>query len=80
MCYRDCPDFLPFDTWTVIVTNIGQVYDGTDEESARDTYWHYVDVSKSGAGRAGNEQVTLCRNGEPLREYTPPDFGDDCDF
>lgn len=80
MTYRDCPDFLSFDNWTVLVSNIGQVLDTTEEESARDTYWHYVDASKLGIGRAGNEQVTLCRNGEPIREYTPPDFGADCDF
>ena len=54
------------DTYQVIVGNIGTVYDGDCLEKATATYNEYVEQSQSGTGRAGNEEVTLFKSGEPL--------------
>jgi hypothetical protein len=58
-------------TLEVIVGNIGSVYRGHDETRARMHYNEYVDQSKSGRGRAGNELVTLFINGEEKESYEP---------
>jgi hypothetical protein len=57
------------DRWEVIVGNVGTVFDGTRESAARQTYKDYVIQSKSGNGRAGGEDVTLMKNGEPVNEH-----------
>ena len=57
------------DQWQVIVGNIGTVFDGTREITARVEYKNYVTLSKSGNGRAGGESVTLMKNGEPVAEH-----------
>lgn len=56
-------------SYQVIVGNVGTVYDGVDESEAEKTYNDYVELSKSGYGRAGNEDVSLMRDGEPLKEH-----------
>ena len=68
-----CEECCPPEHWTVIVGNIGTVYDGSDEAEARLVYNDYINDSKTGIGRAGNEPVTLCGEGEPIEEYLPPE-------
>lgn len=58
------------DSWEVIVGNVGSVYSGHDEAMARKKYNSYIESSKSGAGRAGGEDVTLMHNGDIREEYT----------
>lgn len=59
-------------TWSVVVGNIGTVYQGR-EEGARECYAEYVDDSRIGIGRAAGETVTLTDpDGDPVLEYTPP--------
>jgi hypothetical protein len=57
------------DRWEVVVGNVGTVFDGTRESAARQTYKDYVIKSKSNNGRAGGEDVTLMKNGEPVAEH-----------
>lgn len=46
-------------TYRTIVGNIGTVYDGPDASEAQEAWSHYVRQSRSGIGRASNEDVTL---------------------
>jgi hypothetical protein len=55
--------------WEVIVGNIGTVYSGGSALEAKRKFTTYVKQSKSGVGRAGGEDVTLMRDGEPVREH-----------
>ncbi len=55
--------------WEVLVGNIGNVHSGYNGKEARGIYSDYVQLSKSGAGRAGDESVTLLKNGEPVKEH-----------
>lgn len=55
--------------WEVVVGNVGKVYDDLSEEGAKATYKAYVDISKSGDGRAGGETVTLLRDDEIVEEH-----------
>jgi hypothetical protein len=55
--------------FSVIVGNIGYVYDGTDEKTARETFAEYCDQSRSDYGRAAGEDVTLCQDGETVAEF-----------
>lgn len=57
--------------WEVHVGNIGQVYDGDDEEAARHSYETYVEQSQGGYGRAAGEGVLLQLNGEVVEETEP---------
>lgn len=57
------------DRFEVIVGNIGSVYRGTNKKEAFKKYHAYIELSKSGSGRAGGEDVTLMVNDEPLQEY-----------
>ena len=54
--------------YVVNVGNIGNIPCDSLLE-ARDVYNEYVEQSKSGMGRAGNEYVGLYMNGEPMFEY-----------
>lgn len=67
-----CEEYDPDDAqeWEVICGNVGTVYDGTDEDEARRKFAVYVEQSKSGRGRAGNEDVTLLCNGEIVEEHS----------
>jgi hypothetical protein len=57
------------DLYTVIVGNVGIVYDGCCGITAEAVYWEYVAISRVGHGRAGHEQVVLYLNNEPIKEY-----------
>ena len=59
----------PKSEWMVTVGNVGTVYNGGSKLKAEKTYKEYVDISKSNHGRAGGEEVTLWRDGEPVKEY-----------
>jgi hypothetical protein len=61
---------VPFE---VIVGNVGTVYSGSNYMVAQTTYTHYVKQSARGGGRAAGESVVLMHNGEPRREYAPPE-------
>lgn len=57
--------------YEVIVGNIGTVYSGTSKSDTTREWLTYVDQSKSGTGRAGNEPVTMFCDGEIVKEYVP---------
>ena len=57
--------------WEVIVGNVGKVYSGTNGFEARHIYSEYKGQSKLGVGRAGNEEVTMFKDGEPYWEHVP---------
>lgn len=59
------------DEYEVVVGNVGSVYKGNSKVKAHTDYIHYLDQSKSGRGRAGNQEVTMFKNGEPTQEYVP---------
>lgn len=59
-------------TYTVTVGNVGNIDCPTLKDAQR-TYAEYVRQSKYGSGRASGEAVALCADGEPLREYFPPE-------
>lgn len=58
-------------TYEVIVSNWGCVYSGPTTDTANAYFEDYVNVSKTGKGRAGGESVILMCDGEPVREYSP---------
>jgi len=61
--------FEPESEWRVLVGNIGQVYSGTDEASARETYSDYENQSMNVPGcRAYGESVVLLKNDEVEQE------------
>jgi hypothetical protein len=53
--------------YQVIVGNIGTTCDTDRLSTALKDYGHYLACSKSGIGRAGNEDVVLFDNGEPSK-------------
>lgn len=55
--------------YSVIVGNVGHVYEGTNKRDAGNVYKEYVLASKSGTGRAGSEPVTLFTDNEITAEY-----------
>ncbi len=57
--------------YTVNVGNVGTVYNGTDWSKANDKYNAYVEISKAGVGRVGNEPVYFITDNEIMREYQP---------
>jgi len=60
-------------TYSVIVGNIGTVYDGASIKEARATFATYRDQSRAGTGRAAGERVTLASSdGTPIKEYAAP--------
>ena len=57
--------------YIVMVENIGKVFDEPNLEDAQDAYYAWVQISKSGRGRAAGESVTLMRqDGSIMREHT----------
>lgn len=46
-------------SFTVVVSNIGTVHKGYDENVAKGVFDEYVEQSKSGLGRAGGENVSM---------------------
>ena len=63
----------------VVVGNLGTMYDGNDELTARECFEEYATLSYSGVGRVGNESVTLMCDGEPVEEFNPSEREDDED-
>ncbi len=61
--------------YTVIVGNIGRVYEGESYTEAYATYSDYMEMSANGYGRAANEPVTLWTDSEPTREFNPKPDG-----
>jgi hypothetical protein len=57
--------------YSVVVGNIGTVYNGWSEYLAKETYKDYVKQSMANYGRASNEQVSLFNGEEIVVEYTP---------
>ena len=60
--------------YEVIVGNVGTVYKGSDATEAHRLYNHYVELSRTGAGRVAYEDVTLFLDGEPSEEYRAVEF------
>jgi hypothetical protein len=58
------------DAFEVVVGNIGTVYSGTNLSEATTHFDEFVEQSKLGNCRASGEDVTLMKNGEPMREYS----------
>jgi len=68
--------------YTVVVSNIGTVARTRSSYAAILLYEEYRDQSQGHYGRAGDEQVTLFADGEPVREYLPPSIvgdGEECE-
>lgn len=63
----------------VIVGNIGYAFESRNKREANKVYNAYVNLSKSGVGRGGNEQVTLfaqfAGHDDTLREHFPKGGG-----
>ena len=59
--------------YTVLVGNIGAVYDGDSRAAAMTAYEEYVRQSQNGYGRAAGEPVTVFEGTEILFEYDPVD-------
>ncbi len=57
--------------YSVVVGNVGTVYDGANNREAQTHFSDYVKLSKENYGRVGNEPVYLFMNGDPIREYEP---------
>jgi len=55
--------------YQVIVGNIGTVYEGNNQHTARMKYGAYVRLSKEMRSRASCESVTLFFNDDIEREY-----------
>ncbi len=55
--------------YEVVVSNIGKVHTGNNPVDARKVYGEYCLQSQSNAGRAGGEDVTLFKDGEPELEF-----------
>lgn len=56
-------------SYTVVVSNVGTVYEGDQYSEAHATYAEYQQQSRSGYGRAAGEPVTLFEDGEIVLEY-----------
>ena len=55
--------------YEVMVGNIGSVHTGKVKANAERVYRSYVELSKSGKGRASGESVTMFMDGEPIAEH-----------
>jgi hypothetical protein len=67
-------------TYEVIVGNVGRVYNGTSKREADKVYHDYIEISRSGHGRAGGEEVTLFVDGDFADCYSPVHDEDDDDY
>lgn len=54
---------------SIIVGNIGTVYDGNNKQEAEETYDCYCNMSMSGYGRASGEPVVWFIDNELYMEY-----------
>jgi len=55
--------------YSVIVGNVGTVFNSNIKKDAIATYKEYVKMSDSSRGRVGGEDVVLTCNDEPLYEH-----------
>ena len=55
--------------YEVIVSNCGNVYRGDSELQANRVFVECRERSVHGVGRMGGEDVTIMRDGEPVKEY-----------
>lgn len=55
----------------VVVGNVGTIHRGNNRRTAEREFNAAVRDSKAGNGRSAGEPVTLCEDGEPIREYHP---------
>lgn len=55
--------------YSVIVGNVGTVFNSTNKKDAVATYKEYVKMSDSSKGRVGGEDVVLTCNDDPLYEH-----------
>jgi len=55
--------------YSVIVGNVGTVFNSNTKKDAIATYKEYVKMSDSSKGRVGGEDVVLTCNDEPLYEH-----------
>lgn len=56
--------------YEVVVSNVG-TFNYTNKKLATKEYNQYAAISKTGKTRAGNESVTLIKDGQIVKEYTP---------
>ena len=56
-------------SYQVIVSNVGTVYDGANKVEANKAYAAYKADSVNAIGRAAGEDVTLMMDGEPYQEF-----------
>lgn len=61
--------------YQVVVGNVGSM-EYAVAKLAKECYDTYVSLSKKGEGRAGNEPVTLLKDGEITDEHTPTELID----
>ena len=59
------------DFYEVIVGNIGKVHEGGGRLKAFAVFQEYIKKSDATYGRASGENVTLWKNNEPHKEYSP---------
>jgi len=59
----------PLPLYELIVGNIGTVYRGPLETTARMEFNEYVRLSKAGYGRVSGEPVTMFKDGEIIKEH-----------
>ena len=55
--------------YKVYCGNIGMVHEGESRDEAMLNYFEYVDQSKSGLGRAANEDVAIFEDDELIYEH-----------
>ena len=71
----------PADWWSVVVGNIGTVYDGPDKREAHRQFKTYLDASVRGVGRATGERVILFHGDEIVDEHGgDAAVNDECPF
>jgi hypothetical protein len=54
---------------TIVVGNIGTVYEGKDDKEAQFNFIHYKTLSSQRIGRAAGESVTWFKDNEIYREH-----------
>ena len=60
----------PADSWQVILHNLGTLYDGPSEETARSTFRQYVRRVRSKHGRYSGVAIALFHNYAMIEEVT----------
>ena len=55
--------------YSVVVSNVGQVFEGPSKAEANEAYEKYCRLSKATQGRYAGEDVTLWEDGQILKEH-----------